>query len=517
MASPLTCLGAATLSVGLLLTSGCGTTVPTSVVSGTGAGGAGGGIAGTENGIGAPMPGPGANVGQPLAPGASALPDTASGVAGTTGTTGSTGAAPGVNGAATSGLAASATGRGFDARHVYIGFNTINNADMFFKAVGAGDVSFGDMKANAEAVLAEINARGGVLGRKVVGVYHDEDVTEAMSNPAANAEATCAAFTQDTKVVAAVINNGFDDTEAFYTCMAEADTPFFTGIDNFIDQKLVDQYRGYLHSSFGPTADVFAPIFIRRLAAIGYFSPWNTAIGGPGSGAVKQGLLFPDTPSGHRIAALFARLVGSQRLSSQTYFYSPTDVSSGAAAINSAVLKFRNDGVTHVMAPQPAINQFMLTAEQQHYRPRYGVQSLMQLTAAAEIVPKEQLVGAVGVGWQPIFDVGRSEGAAAASCLQQMARRGINYSGQPQATQIALIICDAARIISKALNAGGGLSTQALAQGLAKVGPTFQPALTFRSGYSATRADVVGAVRDIGYRTSCSCFTYLAARLWTIS
>jgi hypothetical protein len=169
------------------------------------------------------------------------------------------------------------------------------------------------------------------------------------------------------------------------------------------------------------------------------------------------------------------------------------------------------------MAPQPAVNNFMVVAEQQRYRPRYGVQSLMQLTGAAELVPKEQLVGALGAGWQPIFDVGRPEGAAAATCLRNLARRGVNYSGQAQATQIALIICDSARVISQALNAGGGLSTAALATGLGRAGPSLQPALTFRSAFSATRVDVVGAVRDIGYRTSCSCFAYLAPRLWPIT
>ena len=51
---------------------------------------------------------------------------------------------------------------------------------------------------------------------------------------------------------------------------------------------------------------------------------------------------------------------------------------------------------------------------------------------------------------------------------------------------------------------------------LGKIGPRFQPASTYRTGFSPSRPDIVGAVRDIGYKPGCSCFAYLSPTLWPV-
>lgn len=412
------------------------------------------------------------------------------------------------------------SGHGFDARHIYLGFNTIDNLHTFSEAAGVEGLDFGDMKADAEAAMAAINARGGVLGRKLVGVYHDEDVTEATTNPAANSQKTCTALTQDHKVFAAVINNTVgDDNDNFYRCMSRAGTPIFTGADLHFDRARFNQYRGYLYTMQAPTWDVFAPAFLSRLAALKYFGPWNTTTGAPGTSLGHLGLLFPDTPEGHRMASITARLATARGVTTRPYFYADATtqgMGAWASSIQASVLQFRGNNVTHVIADTASITIFATAAEQQRYRPRYGVQSLNVLHPSNENVPRGQYNGALGVGWLPSHDTNTVEGAAAASCLRDLAARGHNYAGKSEPTFIALMICDAVRLIAGALKASGTLSVAGLATGIANFGPQFEPAATFRSGFSAGRPDIVGAVRDIGYDSTCSCFGYLARTLWPI-
>jgi ABC-type branched-subunit amino acid transport system substrate-binding protein len=418
-------------------------------------------------------------------------------------------------------IKAGQSGRGFDAHHVYIGFNTINNLHTFAEASGTHNLDFGDMKADAEAVIAEVNAHGGVLGRTVVGVYHDEDVSEATTNPAANAQRTCTAFTQDAHVFAAVVNDtAGDDNDNFYRCMAKADTPFLTSADWIQDTKRLRQYKGYLYSMQGPDWDLFAPTFIQRLNAEKYFSPWNATAGTPGSAPAKLGLLFPDTDVGRRVSSVVERLAAAQGVQVVTYLFADGTTQGVAAwesSIQSAVLQFSGKGVTHVLSDASSVTVFATAAENQHYRPRYAIQTLNELESASATAPAVQFKGALGVGWGPVQETGKYEGEAPATCMRAMAKRGLNYAGNGQATTVALITCDDVRLIAAALNAAGAVSTSALAVGLGKIGPTFAPASTFRAGFSPSRADFIGAVRDLGFDSSCTCFRYLASRLWQVS
>lgn len=496
------------------LAAGCGSTV---AMTGTAADQSSGlSVAGSQSGVNS-----GGLTSTAGAPGSSALPNgriPASPGAGADGGTPLQSASG--SGLRSGSVTGSTRGRGFDAKTIRIGFNTLNNVSTFFKAAGAGDVSWGDMKADADAIMADINAHGGVLGRKLVGVFHDEDVAQATTNPSTNAETTCQALTQDVTVVAAAINDtAGDDNDTFYACMKKADTPFFTAIDSMIDKAWVNQYLGYLHSMQGPTFDVFAPVFLRRLAALGYFSPWDTTAGAPGTAPVKIGMMFPDNGVGHRSASLTSRLLAARGTSyAPPVFYASTP-SDAAAQVQNAVLKFRSAGVTHVFMLEAVTNYFMTVAEQQRYRPRYAYSSLWQFTQGGGTggAPVGQFTGAVGSGWEPYVDTGDNTNPAAKACMAALKRGGVDYGGSLVPTDIALYLCDEIRLIAQAIEAGGGFSTADLNAGLARIGHTYTPAVvSFQTGFSSTRADVVGAVRDIAFNTECGCFRYRSSQLWSV-
>src|SRR5690349_22550034 len=82
------------------------------------------------------------------------------------------------------------------------------------------------------------------------------------------------------------------------------------------------------------------------------------------------------------------------------------------AQISSAVLKFRSDGVTHVLIWDDngvATLFFMQQADNQGYRPRYGINSGNNMQVVAQVVSKSQLTGATGIGWTPAFDIANAD------------------------------------------------------------------------------------------------------------
>lgn len=80
-----------------------------------------------------------------------------------------------------------------------------------------------------------------------------------------------------------------------------------------------------------------------------------------------------------------------------------------------------------------------------------------------------------------------------------------------QAYYQAMVDCDLTFLSVQAAVAGGGLSTAALARGIAAAEPRFPYAATFGGTSNPALIDKVGAFRDLGFVTSCGCFQYLSS------
>jgi hypothetical protein len=117
-----------------------------------------------------------------------------------------------------------------------------------------------------------------------------------------------------------------------------------------------------------------------------------------------------------------------------TFYYA--DVST----LEAGVLRFRSEGVTHVLSTDQFLFVFATKAESQNYRPRYGITTanapyvLLQTTA-----PQRQLVGSIGVGAIPGLDVDAQHDPGnavpgAARCRSIMAKAGLSYGEKRFAT-----------------------------------------------------------------------------------
>jgi hypothetical protein len=402
------------------------------------------------------------------------------------------------------------TGRGWDRTTVHIGVTTTKDIESVGQSLGIKSINPGNLEQDAEAMVAYLNSQGGIFGRKVKADYFDVRTSD---NSDTVGQAICTHFTQDVPVVALLNMTTNGDTPAFDGCIAKAHLPTFAWFTDTGDNAFFASFGGFYNNMPFPSWSRVAHPFARRLLAQGYFTPWDTNIGGPSKTApVKVGLLEPDAPQGHQIAKLLIaalKAVGHEPDPNDVLFFN------SEKDLSATQVKFRADGVTHVIGDE-LLFLFIETYESQHYRPRYGINSSNAPSLFLEgTMPPAQLVGSMGIGTTPTIDVfeSRDPGPGAvpgvALCNAIMAKGGVTYPGDQRYAHTNMYgLCDGFRMIAAAAVAGGGLSGDLLRDGIGLVGPRVASALAFSNGFSPTDRGMPGAARDLFYDDGCSCYRY---------
>lgn len=514
----------------LALTTACGSTVQTtgagSVLSSGGAAGlsapTGDGLGGTvvapdgtvdprgsvdPGGSGGSAP---AGTALPGQPGSAVVPGAAAGPAASGGAAAAPGAVPG-GAAPTVGIPA--TGRGWDAKNVYIGVGTQKDVQQAFSTVGVSNLDAGDQEGQAKAIAAELNRRGGLFGRQVKIVFRDHATIATAQDPNGTAQATCTYFTQDRPVIAYLNPVTLMDVSALRGCFAKAKVPLISASLASLDAEGMRAYAPYLLTTLAPTWDALTPVLVSRLSAQGYFGGWDTATSRTKPGAAKVGILIKSDDIAPRILARIKKAVeaaGAPGVESYTFRSDASDVSS-------AVLQFRGRGVSHVISTDGgALLAFMLAAEDQGYRPRYAASSFLTPAIFYEgTAPPAQLVGMTGVGWSASIDVSDAKdpgdaGPGESECKALLAEGGQTFKGKRLAEAVAFAFCDGLRLIVSSATAAGGLTGADVARGMQLAAPKLQTSFSFGNGFGPNRFFLPGAVRDLAYDTGCRCFAYVS-------
>jgi hypothetical protein len=187
-----------------------------------------------------------------------------------------------------------------------------------------------------------------------------------------------------------------------------------------------------------------------------------------------------------------------------------------SSAYSNAVLRFRANGITHILFTQLADPvTFMTNAENQGYRPRYGLHSRNSpATVMQGNAPREQQRGAMGVGWQPMNDVDGAHDPGVlnprqALCLKLMKDAGQDITVRATAL-IALWICDNFLFLHDALQKAPTFALSGLRTGAEALG-TVPAASTFRSTFAPGRThDGAGAYRVFAFKDDCGCYQYVS-------
>lgn len=432
---------------------------------------------------------------------------TVGGATGSSGTSGSPGA-----GSATGAAAVPASGRGWDAKRVYVGVITTKDTQRVYGSYGANNVDPGDSAAQAAAVAKAINARGGILGRTVVLVVKDVQTLPTATDPTGTGQTVCTYFSQDHPVIAVWnINTQIDQVPTLRNCLAHARIPLFSTAARAVTDPELAALTPYYYQTIMVSWDALAPVLMTRLQAQGWFGKWDARLGRPGTAPVVVGILVDGTPEGTHVGQVLKAAVAKAGHGNAVVFqYS--EASQGQSA---SVQKFSGSGVTHVIVTDVELTAFQTSAATQGYKPRYGITSYNDPYSnleASGLTPAGANNGAMGVGWAPNLDVsdandpGRTAGGKACDAL--MAKGGQSFSNKRLAHLYASSLCDTFTLLAEGARAGGGLTGDALRRGIAQIAPGFSPANGFTAALGQGRPYVQGSVRDLSWGSACSCFTY---------
>ncbi|MDQ2650562.1 MAG: ABC transporter substrate-binding protein [Actinomycetota bacterium] len=466
--------------VAVLLATGCSSTLTAERTAGAD------GVAGTESST-------------PGGPGAQEAPELQVGGVGATIGAGPGSVAQGGSAAAYE-LGVPGLTQGITDTTIRIGVPTIANAEAVTGLLGAADLSIGNPQIEVDALVRDLNARGGVHGRTITPIYAPVDFG------AADIESS----------YLAACNKLTDDEHVFAILLVVNPPPSFTACAASHGTVLIN-------NSAAPGDDAIA-----ASAAPWYFAPGLQSLSkvppalvddsikrGTMQAGDKVGIFAIDLPHFTRpverslIPALERRgveVASYERVASE-------------ASIQNAVLRFRQAGVTHVMFMQESaipVLLFLRQAEAQAFRPRYLLSSNDSPGYLLEgNVADAQLRNISGIGWNPTSDVDASQHPTSpleARCLDLITRGG-EPSPTRQSNLSATLMCELVWSFEAiAGRAGPQLSSRSFGAAFAGIGTAYQPVTVFQTNWTAEDPYGVSAYRPLAYVAACSCLRYVGGQ-----
>lgn len=374
----------------------------------------------------------------------------------------------------------------------------------FGNATGVQAVGATETLEAYKAAAEYVNKRGGVAGgRRIVLVPRQRSTSE---NNSSAAQATCAAFTEDDRVFAA--NADFTQDSPLVPCLSRRGVLSVTA--GLVEAGSRDDFARFGGLYMGPsTAETIsaADTYIDALVRQGLVTKGSTI-----------GLLwldFTDFQAARKHGLLPALARHGMKLKSEYqahYSGNPSDLGPIAAQMQSAALQFRSDGVDRVLTLdyQGTLTYFfMQQAQQQGYKPRYGLASWSNAEFLVANGQTAQLAGASGFGWLPGVDVAPTRQPKLApleECKALMQAKGMSVKAQSDAV-IQYTACSRVFFLKTLLDNAPDLSPAGLRTALSGLGK--QPSYSgFGDAFSANRAWGAAVYRDLVYDASCGCAAY---------
>jgi ABC-type branched-subunit amino acid transport system substrate-binding protein len=397
-----------------------------------------------------------------------------------------------------SGLAPGVTGR-----TIKVGVYTAQGYGDFTSALGT-EIALGNQQVQARAVIDYLNAHGGVAGRKVVPVFHDADLASAAANPSQEYERACTSWTQDQRVYAVVSPFGTTD-DTLYECLSKAGVPIVNAGESR-DSSFFQKYGPWYYQPTDMNLRRILSDNVDALHAAGFFGAHP-----------RIAVLRADLPD--EAAAVERGLkpaLERHGLSLASSFAVPYDSSGGSAYYSSAVLRFQQERITHVLFAfygSPLL--FMIAAENQRYYPRYGLHSRSSPAALLQgAAPTAQQRGAMGIGWQPMNDVDSAHDPGVLNDRQALCLRLLKDAGEDTTNRatalVGLWICDNLFFLQDALRGAPTFMPAGLRAGAEALG-AFRAASTFQSRLGPGRLhDGAASYRLFAFKDDCACYQYVS-------
>lgn len=394
---------------------------------------------------------------------------------------------------------------------VDVGVFVVKNGDQAAFAAGY-NVAFGDQVAEVDAIVEDINTRGGLLGRRVRPIYSYLDPASSASYDS-QAQAACTNWTQDHHVIAVIHTT--QSNKPMIACLRANSIPLIPAAV-FQWPNRYFQENPLLVTPSSPNQDQAAGIYVDQLASQQFFAATSP------TQPTKIGLIIFDDPVQHEVVrnslkpALARHNLAIAETAAITYPQSGADTATSAREVQGVALKFNTENITHVLfldskGLMPLF--FMPAAESQNYRPQYGLSSYSDPGYTLQgTVPNAQLRNSKGVGWGATHDVNIAQNPGLLSpparhCLALMQKAGQQMSKQ-SAAERALGFCDGFYLLQAAINQGGQLSPEGFRVGLESLQSSFIPAATFATTFGPDRRAGPSGYRRFAFFDDCNCFRY---------
>lgn len=385
-------------------------------------------------------------------------------------------------------------GPGVSAEEIRIGFITIN------KATAGGSGGFvvpdtGDAKAQIDALVASINAQGGIAGRTVVPVL--KSFESATASPQTEA-ALCTAFTDDDEVFAVVLNG--QRSPATRTCYQKADTVMVDITANVQAQNVYDDLAPHYWTPAAPTLETHLETLVAGLDSQGFFEG-DVKVGviaekGPQYGTAVDQVLLP------ALAELGLEDVQRADLDQST-------PDSAATTSRQTVSDFKSADVDRVIFAGRADNAGYITgtAMPQKYFPRLAMSSFETPNFSVlnpAFFPAASLEGAIGTGIVPakdgVTDLPFPDGAAEQACMDVYDGAGISFPARPESDE-GMRYCDSLMLLRAAGEkvGDGVLNAQSFADAVFSLGDEWQAATTFRTEFAEGVYAPASGYRDLAF------------------
>jgi ABC-type branched-subunit amino acid transport system substrate-binding protein len=400
------------------------------------------------------------------------------------------------------------TGPGFTATEIKVGLSV-------FKIGSVGDqfgmdASFGDGQKQAQAVVDYVNSKGGIAGRKVKPVYYTVDFGRAGSIQDGQFEAeACEKWTNDDRVFFAL--NNTMARQALLPCLAKKGVPAEHDAMP-IDEQRLSTYRDFYYSGTGAntlTIDRSATVRVKALGARGWFKDESAA-----KPTVVGIIHYNDGFHANVVNKKMTPLIKSFGVDKVVVQAAPRGAQTPDATY---VSRFQAEGVTHVFFLGEANAYpmtFMAAAENQQYRPKYGLTSEQSpaFLESTSPIPRAQLANATGVGWSALVDVNNPadpgpSGPNEKLCLDIEKKAGQDMS-ERGARLTASTYCNALFFLKQNVENAPALSPAGLAQAVAGLGTGFDNIGVFSpTSYSATKHDGADTYRDFEFKNGAFVYT----------
>jgi hypothetical protein len=396
-------------------------------------------------------------------------------------------------------------GPGVTDTTIRVGFSIQQNNATVSSIASTYNVQLPDSRGAYKALVAYFNAHGGVAGRKLLPVYHSYDPTSGNADQIG--QATCAAFTDDTSVFAA-LDTPFG-SNAYNTCMQQHGRLMLqTGLP-FGSEPTWRKYPNQVAAD-GLPLDQGGALLARHLVGTGFLSR-STKVGA---------IVRSNADLTHAFQHGFVPALASYGLSvAQTQLIQdPQDssqISGYTADISSAVLKFQSSGVDRVVffdVGSYAALVFTQTADKQQYHPRYGFSSMntvVALTGSGTTAPSDQLVGSEGVSWVPYSD-GLATTLTPNGRLCLAILRAASIAPSDAATQASYLqTCQTFFLFKAAADAAGqNLNRDTFIRALEGLGSAFVGTTTWKgvTRFVTNDHSGVSVYRPFAFNQGCKCF-----------